>query len=109
MHAGKRRSGRPHQQAGEMFVKQPAAEQRKLLHLVVKEAAWKGGALQVSLREPFAALDSADDEGTSVTARWRSRRISGRLVGMRIRGDERIVGTASDNDRAGGPVRACLQ
>ncbi len=52
-------------QAGDLFVQQAAAEQRKLLHVVVKEAAWKGGALTVSLREPFAAFCPARDEVTT--------------------------------------------
>jgi len=43
-------------QIAELFLVQSAAEQRKLLHLVVSEASWKGGELQVVFREPFEIL-----------------------------------------------------
>jgi site-specific DNA recombinase len=42
--------------AADPFVAQTAAEQRKLLHLVLKEASWKGGELRMLLREPFQEL-----------------------------------------------------
>jgi hypothetical protein len=42
--------------AAELFVGQIGAEQRKLLHLVLREAYWKGGELRMSLREPFEEL-----------------------------------------------------
>ena len=35
--------------AADLFVEQDGAEQRKLLHLVLKEACWKGGELRMSL------------------------------------------------------------
>ena len=50
--------------AADLFVEQDGAEQRKLLHLVLKEACWKGGELRMSLREPFEELrlsNSASD------------------------------------------------
>jgi site-specific DNA recombinase len=40
----------------QLFLEQPAAEQRKLLHLVLETASWKGGELRTSLREPFEKL-----------------------------------------------------
>ena len=40
----------------QLFAQQPASEQRRLLQLLVERAAWKNGALQISLREPFQAL-----------------------------------------------------
>lgn len=40
----------------ELFLHQSAAEQRKLLHVVLNEAAWKQGELLVSFREPFEML-----------------------------------------------------
>ena len=43
---------------GKLFIDQSAAEKRKLLRLVLIEAAWKGGVLQMSLREPFATFAS---------------------------------------------------
>jgi|ERR1035441_9644206 site-specific DNA recombinase len=42
--------------AADLFVEQVGAEQRKLLHIVLKEACWKGGELRMSLREPFEQL-----------------------------------------------------
>ena len=39
--------------AATLFREQDATEQRKLLHLVLKEASWKRGELRMSLREPF--------------------------------------------------------
>ena len=39
--------------AAELFLQQSAAEQRRLLHLVLREATWKAGELRISLREPF--------------------------------------------------------
>jgi hypothetical protein len=45
-------------EVGKLFVDQTAAEKRKLLRLVLQEASWKGGVLQMSLREPFAMLAS---------------------------------------------------
>jgi hypothetical protein len=38
--------------AADLFAEQVGAEQRKLLHLVLKEACWKGSELRMSLREP---------------------------------------------------------
>ncbi len=42
--------------AADLYVAQTGAEQRKLLHLVLKEASWKGGELRMLLREPFQEL-----------------------------------------------------
>jgi uncharacterized membrane protein YgcG len=42
--------------AAELFLQQPAAEQRRLLHVVLREATRKGGELRMSLREPFQRL-----------------------------------------------------
>jgi site-specific DNA recombinase len=44
---------------GNMFRDQSAPEQRRLLHLVLQEASWKGGVLRMSLREPFAMLSDS--------------------------------------------------
>jgi hypothetical protein len=38
--------------AAELFLKQDRGEQRKLLHLVLQEASWKGGELRMCFREP---------------------------------------------------------
>ena len=40
----------------DLFLQQPAAEQRKLLRLVLEASTWKGGELRVSFREPFSQL-----------------------------------------------------
>jgi DNA invertase Pin-like site-specific DNA recombinase len=42
--------------ASELFLQQPASEQRRLLQTVVEKAAWKGGALSTTLFEPFEIL-----------------------------------------------------
>jgi len=42
--------------AADLFLEQDGAEQRKLLHLVLQEASWKGGELRMCLREPFENL-----------------------------------------------------
>jgi len=58
--------------AANLFLAQPAVEQRKLLRMVVENADWKGGELRVWFREPFceftasADLPSADQEGTAL-------------------------------------------
>jgi site-specific DNA recombinase len=39
--------------AAELFLGQEAEEQRRLLHLVLKQASWKEGELRMSLRESF--------------------------------------------------------
>ena len=40
----------------DLFLEQSAAEQRKLLRLVLEAATWKGGELRMSFREPFSQL-----------------------------------------------------
>lgn len=42
--------------AADLFPKPPAAEQRKLLRLILEGATWKGGELRMSFREPFFQL-----------------------------------------------------
>ena len=39
--------------AADLFLEQDGSEQRKLLHLVLQEASWKGGELRMCFREPF--------------------------------------------------------
>ena len=41
---------------GDLFRRQAAKEQRRMLQVVLRDASWKAGALQMSLREPFATL-----------------------------------------------------
>jgi hypothetical protein len=48
--------------ASELFLQQPAAEQRRLLQTLVEKAAWKDGALQTSLFEPFEILRHSNQE-----------------------------------------------
>jgi len=48
--------------ASELFLQQPAAEQRRLLQTVVEKAAWKGGILQTALFEPFEILRHSNQE-----------------------------------------------
>ena len=42
--------------ASDLFLQQPAGEQLQLLQTVVEKAAWKDGALQTALFEPFETL-----------------------------------------------------
>jgi hypothetical protein len=48
--------------ASELFVQQPAAEQRRLLQVVVEKAAWQDGALRTTLFEPFEILRHSNRE-----------------------------------------------
>ncbi len=48
--------------AGELFLRQPADEQRRLLQTVVEKASWKDGGLQTSLFEPFENLRYSNQE-----------------------------------------------
>ena len=48
--------------ANELFLQQPAAEQRRLLQVVVEKAAWQDGALLTTLFEPFQILRHSNQE-----------------------------------------------
>jgi site-specific DNA recombinase len=48
--------------ASELFLQQTAAEQRRLLQMVVQKAAWKEGTLQTALFEPFEILRHSNQE-----------------------------------------------
>ena len=48
--------------ASELFLQQPGSEQRRLLQTVVEKAAWKDGALQTALFEPFEILRHSNQE-----------------------------------------------
>jgi len=48
--------------ASELFLQQPAAEQLRLLQVVVEKAAWQDGALRTSLFEPFEILRHSNQE-----------------------------------------------
>jgi site-specific DNA recombinase len=48
--------------ASELFVQQNGSEQRRLLQSVVEKAAWKDGALQTNLFEPFEILRHSNRE-----------------------------------------------
>ena len=48
--------------ASELFIQQPASEQRRLLQTVVAKASWKGGSLQTDLFEPFEVLRHSNQE-----------------------------------------------
>jgi hypothetical protein len=53
-----------------LFSEQSASELRKLLHLVLENATWKHGGLQMTLKEPFEALRVTDR-----VSPWRQRPI----------------------------------
>ena len=42
--------------ACELFLKQPASEQRKLIALITQDATWQHGELRMTFREPFEQL-----------------------------------------------------
>ena len=48
--------------ATELFLQQLAAEQRRLLQVVVEKAAWQDGALRTTLFEPFEILRHSNQE-----------------------------------------------
>ena len=48
--------------ASELFLHQPAAEQRRLLGVVLKNASWQEGDLRTSLFEPFEILRHSNRE-----------------------------------------------
>jgi DNA invertase Pin-like site-specific DNA recombinase len=50
--------------ASELFLEQPAAEQRRLLQVVVEKAAWKDGTLRTTLFEPFEILRHSNRESS---------------------------------------------
>jgi DNA invertase Pin-like site-specific DNA recombinase len=50
--------------ASELFLDQPAAEQRRLLQVVVEKAAWKDGKLRTTLFEPFEILRHSNRESS---------------------------------------------
>ncbi len=49
-------------QTSELFLRQSAAEQRRLLQTVIEKAAWKDGGLRMTLFEPFEILRHSDQE-----------------------------------------------
>ena len=49
--------------ASELFLQQPAAEQRRLLQAVVEKTAWQDGELRTTLFEPFEILRHSNQEG----------------------------------------------
>jgi hypothetical protein len=48
--------------ASELFLQQTAAEQRRLLQVVVEKVAWQDGALPTTLFEPFEILRHSNQE-----------------------------------------------
>jgi site-specific DNA recombinase len=50
--------------AAELFLQQPATEQRRLLQMVVEKAAWQDGALRTTLFEPFEILRHSNHESS---------------------------------------------
>lgn len=48
--------------AADLFLEQVSPEQRRLLHLLVEEASWKGGELRMLLREPFERITAFEPD-----------------------------------------------
>jgi hypothetical protein len=49
-------------QTSELFLAQPASEQRRFLQAVVEKAAWQDSALRTTLFEPFEILRHSNQE-----------------------------------------------
>jgi site-specific DNA recombinase len=49
-------------QACHLFLQEPVSEQRRLLQILIKDAAWKDGALRTTLFEPFDVLRHSNSE-----------------------------------------------
>jgi len=50
--------------AAELFLVQPAHEQRHLVRIVMEKAAWKDGTLRTTLFEPFEILRHSNSESS---------------------------------------------
>lgn len=50
--------------ASQLFLQQPAAEQRRLLQMVFEKAVWQAGALRTTLFEPFEILRHSNQESS---------------------------------------------
>jgi hypothetical protein len=48
--------------ASELFLQQPATEQRRLLNVVIQDASWKDRALRTTLFEPFEIMRYSNRE-----------------------------------------------
>jgi len=48
--------------ASELFLQQPASEQRRLINIVVEKASWKDRTLQTTLFEPFEFMKRSNSE-----------------------------------------------
>lgn len=48
--------------ASELFLRQPATEQRRLLQVVIEKASWQDGGLRTTLFEPFEILRHSNRE-----------------------------------------------
>jgi hypothetical protein len=49
--------------ANDLFLQQSAAEQRRLLQVVVEKAAWQDGQLRTTLFEPFERRKTSKRKG----------------------------------------------
>jgi site-specific DNA recombinase len=71
--------------ASELFLQKPAAEQRRLLQVVVEKAAWQHGALRTTLFEPFEILRHSNQESSR---NEKEKAGSGRALGIWLRGQD---------------------
>ena len=65
--------------ASELFLQQSAADQRRLLHVVVEKAALQDGALRTTLLEPSEILRHSNQESCS---KEKEKAGSGRELGI---------------------------
>jgi hypothetical protein len=69
--------------ASGLFLKQPAAEQRRLLQVVLEKAAWQDGELRTTLFEPFEILRHSNRESYR---KEKENRGSGRVLDIWLPG-----------------------
>ena len=92
--------------ASELFLQQPAAEQRRLLQVVVEKAAWQDGALRTTLFEPLEILRHSNQESYR---KEKEKAGSGRELGIWL--PERDIarnGKLSLRRRAGNLLIRCI-
>ena len=98
--------------ACELFLEQPASEQRKLIALITQDATWQHGELRMTFREAFEQLrvsnrvtssnQSPVGSGGAVSEIWRRKRDSNPRVSYPTNGfqDRRLrpLGHSSDSN-----------
>ena len=63
-------------QSAELFLSQSVNEQRRLLHLIVREAQWKGGELRMSFFAPFEKIRLSNSVNRSEQSRLGAQQVN---------------------------------